>query len=85
VSVIGSAACPTCGAGGTPPPEYWGGRTERQGVVVTGLDIPFWNLVWLLVKVSIASIPAAFILIVMYAALVGFVEGVFEGLGSGGP
>lgn len=29
---------------------------------VTNLDVPFWQMVWLLIKVSVAAIPAAIIL-----------------------
>lgn len=35
---------------------------EKKEVVVTGLQIPFWDLVWFLVKLAFASIPAIFII-----------------------
>ena len=35
---------------------------EEKRVKITGLDIPFWDLVWFMVKLSLASIPALFIL-----------------------
>ena len=37
-------------------------ESEKQRMVVAGLDIPFWDLVWFMVKLSLASIPAIFIL-----------------------
>lgn len=37
-------------------------------VVVTDLDIPFTSLVWLLVKVALALIPAILILIIIGVA-----------------
>ena len=35
---------------------------ERRKVVVSGLEIPFWDLVRFMVKLALASIPALFIL-----------------------
>ncbi|BBG65946.1 hypothetical protein NNO_1243 [Hydrogenimonas sp.] len=35
---------------------------EIKKVVVSGLEIPFWNLVWFMVKLALASIPALFII-----------------------
>ena len=35
---------------------------ERQKVVISGLEIPFWDLVWFMVKLALASIPALFII-----------------------
>lgn len=35
---------------------------DKKEVVVTGLQIPFWDLVWFLVKLAFASIPAIFII-----------------------
>lgn len=35
---------------------------EKREVIVKGLDIPFWDLVLFLVKLSLASIPAIFII-----------------------
>lgn len=40
-------------------------------VVVTDVRIPFVSLVWLMVKISIATIPAAFILLVTGVVLLG--------------
>lgn len=45
---------------------------ELQRVIVTNVDISFGNMVWLLVKFVLASIPAAIIifLFAMFAAAV---------------
>lgn len=47
-------------------------------VVVSGLDLPFWDLVRLLVKVALASIPAMLILTVAGALLFAFVTAIFS-------
>jgi hypothetical protein len=42
--------------------------------VVSGLEIPFWDLVWFMVKLALASVPAMFILwffVWIFAALFG--------------
>ncbi len=35
---------------------------DSRKVIVSGLQIPFWDLVWFMVKLALASIPALFIL-----------------------
>jgi len=54
---------------------------EQMEVVITDVKVPFWSLVWLLVKWSIAAIPAAIILFLIgtgfYLLLFG---GLFFGL-----
>ena len=48
-------------------------------VVVTDIQMPFWSMVWFMVKWSLASIPAVIILFVLFAGLylafVGFMGG----------
>ncbi len=34
---------------------------EEAKVKITGVDIPFWDLVVLIVKIALASIPALFV------------------------
>ncbi len=49
-------------------------RSEKERVVVSGLDIPFWDLVWFMVKLALASIPAMLILyifIMLFGLLFG--------------
>jgi len=51
---------------------------KKDRVVLAGLDIPFWDLVWFMVKFAFASIPAIFI-IYFIVVLIGMI---FTGLGS---
>lgn len=52
-------------------------------VVVTGVDIPFGSLVTLLIKISLASIPAAIILSLLGLVIAVLISFVFSGLGLG--
>jgi hypothetical protein len=54
--------------------------SARKEVVVTGVDIPFFAMVWLILKWSLASIPAMFILSVLSAALFVTVGGAITAL-----
>jgi hypothetical protein len=47
-------------------------------VTIDGIDVPFWELVVTLVKLSLASIPALIIL----AVIAGFVVAVFRAIGA---
>lgn len=51
-----------------------------QYVVLSGLNIPFWDLVWVLVKIALASIPAATILFFVGAMLATVLAGIGGGL-----
>jgi hypothetical protein len=44
-------------------------------VVVTNVDISFWNMVQLLVKLTFAVIPAAIIIALVVAFAAGLVKG----------
>ncbi len=49
-------------------------KSEKERVVVSGLDIPFRDLVWFMVKLAPASIPAMLILyifIMLFCLLFG--------------
>ena len=37
-------------------------KETRDRIILAGLDVPFWDLVWFMVKLALASIPAIFIL-----------------------
>jgi len=52
---------------------------DETRVVVTDVRIPFWSMVALLVKLSIAAIPAYLILIAIGLLILGF----FGVLGGG--
>ena len=51
-------------------------QSEKERIILAGLEIPFWDLVWFMVKLSLASIPAIFILYII-VALCGMI---FDGL-----
>lgn len=55
-------ASPDADDASAPPPAVAASARAAQRVVITGLEIPFWDLVWLLVKLAIAAIPAIIIL-----------------------
>lgn len=52
---------------------------DKKRVIISGLDIPFWDLVWFMVKLSLASIPALFI-IYLFFAIIGVIFNGFFGL-----
>jgi len=41
-------------------------ESEKKRVVISGLEIPFWDLVWFMVKLALASVPAVFILYLFF-------------------
>jgi hypothetical protein len=47
-------------------------------VVISGLDIPFWDLVWFMVKLALASIPALFIIYFIFAVMGMLFGGLFH-------
>ncbi len=51
---------------------------SEKRVVVEGLDIPFWNLVWFMVKLALASIPALFIVYFIFGLLAMLFGGLFH-------
>ena len=57
-----------------------GGSMDEQNVVVTDIQMPFWSMVWFMVKWSIASIPAVIILIVVGGVAIVFAEGALGGI-----
>ena len=61
-----AAACPHCGIAGL-----------SGGVAVTDFRMRFGSLVSLLVKVAVAAIPAAIILVAAAAGVVGLFAGLF--------
>jgi hypothetical protein len=61
----------------TPQPEP---TPEPTPVHIVAIKIPFWSMVVLMVKWSIAAIPAALILFFLYLAVVGSVVGILNHL-----
>jgi len=53
---------------------------DRSEVVVTDVQIPFMSMVTLMVKWTLASIPAFIILFVIAAIIAGMFGGLFAGL-----
>lgn len=66
--------------------ERWDAEQARKGerllrsgkVIIAGIDIPFWDLVVLLVKISLAAIPAAFIVMAFLAFITPFLAFLFR-------
>ena len=54
-------------------------ETSIAGVKITGINIPFFDLVTLLVKLAIAAIPAIIIVSIFWAMIVGFLTGLIGG------
>ncbi len=61
----------------------WDAEQERKRqdlvtakkVVIKGIDIPFGDLVSLLVKISFAAIPAAIIVVIVWGIIMSFLGG----------
>lgn len=51
-------------------------------VTVENINMPFWSLVGFLVKISLAAIPALFILAIVGALMLGILGGVGTILGT---
>jgi hypothetical protein len=58
-------------------PTTYEGRPV-QGAVLTGLYIPFWDLVMLLVKLAFAAIPAVIIIVVTITGVMMVLGGIGE-------
>lgn len=54
----------------------------EDGTRITGIDVPFLQLVVLLVKLAIAAIPAMIIVSIFWIAIGGFLFSLVGGLGS---
>ncbi len=51
---------------------------ELKKVIIKGIDIPFFDLVVLLVKIALASIPAMIIIYFVFALLSVIFNGIFN-------
>lgn len=56
--------CPACKA--TVEVPRWAYLPGVQRVDVVGADVPFWSMCWLVMKWSLAAIPTAVLLAVLY-------------------
>jgi hypothetical protein len=55
---------------------------QEQRVVVVDVNMKFGTMVWFLVKLAVASIPAAIILAFLGAAIAVLANGLIRGLGG---
>jgi hypothetical protein len=53
---------------------------SRTRVVITGVDIPFGELVMLILKVMLASIPAYIVLVIIFVIFAAIFGGIFGGM-----
>ena len=53
-------------------------ENETRKIVIKGIDIPFMDLVILLVKLAFAAIPAMIIIFTLFAILSSLFGGVFN-------
>lgn len=56
---------------------------DRTEVVVTGLRIPFWHLVGLMIQIAIASIPAAIVLAMLGSFIAALLATFGAAIGGG--
>ena len=54
---------------------------DENPVTIRDIDVPFWRIVMILVKWSIASIPAMIILVLLFALVTAIVGIILAGLG----
>lgn len=47
-------------------------------VILKGIDIPFWDLVTLLVKIAFAAIPAAIIITIIWGIIISFLGNILR-------
>lgn len=56
-----------------------------EPIIIRNIDVPFWRIVAILIKWSIAAIPAAIFVVILYALIFailgGVAMGIFEVLG----
>ena len=51
-------------------------KTEITNVRVSSLDIPFLDLMWLMVKIGVATLPAVLLVLIAYTAIVALLGSV---------
>lgn len=67
--------CAKCGSAGPGIAAIAKESASANGVVITGLDIPFGTLVGFMVKLALAAIPAAIIFALIYSLIAALVTG----------
>ncbi len=58
----------------------YGKHVKVEGQKITGIDIPFMDMVTLFVKASIAAVPAGIIVVCFWVAVVAFSGSFFKAL-----
>jgi len=53
---------------------------DAEPVTIRDIDVPFWRIVTILIKWSIAAIPAAIIVAIFYAVILGILGGLLAGI-----
>ena len=53
-------------------------ENEEKKIIISGIDIPFMDLVILLVKLAFASIPAMVVIFVVFGILSALFGGFFD-------
>lgn len=51
-------------------------QVENVSIKIVGFDMPFWSIVWLMIKITIAAIPAAIVVFIVVALFQLFFAGV---------
>jgi hypothetical protein len=65
----------------TPPtPQQAAPQATRTTVVITDIEIPFWQMVRLMIKLGVASIPAAIVLSVIFVVVSAILSSIGLGL-----
>jgi hypothetical protein len=54
--------------------------SDAEPVTIRNIDVPFWRIVMILIKWSIAAIPAAIIVAILYAVIFALVGGAAVGV-----
>lgn len=69
-----AAACPACGH---PTAVDWlhSGASKALRVNLRAVDVPFWQLVLLLVKLTVAAMPAFLIILIAIFTLIDLMSG----------
>jgi len=53
---------------------------DAEPVTIRDIDVPFWRIVTILIKWSVAAIPAAIIVAILYAVILGILGGLLAGI-----
>ncbi len=59
--------------------------SEKPSVTITDIDIPFMRLMMIIIKVSLAAIPAAIIVSLILGIVMSLVAGILGGMGMMSP